>query len=112
MVEKKYVAYNGKGYTYYPCARCLNGTMAWEREKAGIPPYLKCVLCGNETVMSSKKSENLPKETEKPVKKSHSSFKKRGKNQAEAKNKPLYSAISSKLTVQKSAENGNNSEAK
>ncbi|MFA7101304.1 MAG: hypothetical protein WC196_06195 [Bacilli bacterium] len=32
----------------YCCPRCDNGTMAWERDKADEPAFLKCVLCGKE----------------------------------------------------------------
>ncbi len=90
MVEKKYVVHNGKVYSYFPCTRCLNGTMAWERDKVDTPPYLKCVLCGKEeSIMSSKKSENLPRKVHKKhPKKADSSFKKRVEGQEETSNKP------------------------
>jgi len=34
----------------YPCTRCANGTMAWEKDwvKGVEQHYLKCVLCGSE----------------------------------------------------------------
>ena len=93
MVERKYVVYDGKPYSYFPCTRCLNGTMAWERDKTDIPPYLKCVLCGKEEVIRPKKSENLPK---KDQKKPHSRYKKGVKGQGETENKGVKTAISAK----------------
>ncbi len=43
-------------YWAYCCPRCVNGTMAWEHDKAGEPPFLKCVLCGKEVHENNKKS--------------------------------------------------------
>jgi len=65
MVEKKYVVHNGETYSYFPCTRCLNGTMAWERDKNDVPPYLKCMLCGKEEPIRTKKSENSAKKPHK-----------------------------------------------
>lgn len=37
-----------EGYYAYACPRCINGSMAWELDKVGSAPYLKCILCGKE----------------------------------------------------------------
>ncbi len=60
-IKTRTVAVN---YWAYTCPRCINGTMAWEKDKQEEPNYLKCILCGKE-IRQNKISENKPKKSRK-----------------------------------------------
>jgi hypothetical protein len=60
MIEAKLKDVDGVIYSYYPCPRCINGTMTWDYDTVEKKPFLICINCGH-TVYDKKENENVAK---------------------------------------------------